>query len=50
MADSAPKAMSYELVVIHPFADYKRGDVISDAKEIASMSEESLCYVIKRAK
>jgi hypothetical protein len=50
MADSAPAAMSYVLVVVHPFADYKRGDVIDDAKVIAALSEESLCYVIKRAK
>lgn len=36
---AAPKAATpdYHLVVIHPFGDYRRGDPIADAAEIAAV-------------
>lgn len=51
MADkSAPAAPAFELVVIHPFADYQRGDHIKDAKAIADiLAGECAGYVNKIA-
>lgn len=36
-APVAPAKPDFYLVVIHPFGDYRRGDPISDAGEIASV-------------
>jgi hypothetical protein len=42
--------LGYELVVVHAFADYQRGDVIADAKTITEILEgECAAYVNKRA-
>ncbi len=46
----ATDALGYVLVVRHAFADYARGEVISDAATISEiLSGETACYVIKRA-
>jgi hypothetical protein len=36
---AAPAKPDFYLVVIHPFGDYRRGDPISDAGEIAAVME-----------
>jgi hypothetical protein len=42
-------ALDYELTVIHPFADYQRGAVITDEKTIiAILAGECAGYVNKR--
>ncbi len=38
-APAAPAKPDFYLVVIHPFGDYRRGDPISDATEIASVMD-----------
>lgn len=42
-------SLDYELTVIHPFADYQRGAVITDEKTITTiLAGECAGYVNKR--
>ena len=41
--------MRYELVVIHPFANFKRGDVIPDPTEVDKvLASHKAAFVVKR--
>lgn len=49
-AGSAPQA-AFDLVVIHPFAQYQRGDRITDTQEITLVLEgENATHVNKAAR
>ncbi|MFM0630770.1 hypothetical protein [Paraburkholderia xenovorans] len=37
----APAAPAFSLVVIHPFGDYRRGDVVADADVDAVLAGEN---------
>lgn len=49
MAETAKTTLDYELVVVHPFADYQRGAVITDADTITEILKgDCASYVNKR--
>lgn len=42
-------ALDHMLVVIHPFGDYRRGDQIADAEEIAAVEASESAHHCRRA-
>jgi hypothetical protein len=47
MSEKAEKKAAFVLTIIHEFADYKRGQKITDEKEIKKLleSEHAHCFV-----
>lgn len=44
----APATSQFELVVIHPFDSYQRGDRISDPAEVARVSDSEQAHHCNR--